>query len=358
MPPHDHDLSNLRRWRAAAVALAACAATSALVAAYAWTAPATQAATSQVPYTQRAEFSYAAAGATSVYERGQVHTGDPVFLRTARTVDITASYDFAADSSHEVRGTIGLSAEIEDGSGWHRSFQLAAPAPFDGSRAVRTAPLDLAALQESLADMRAATGATSGSYLVDVVADITVAGAVGDRSVDATFEPRLELQMDAVRLAPRSLGDPRATTFTTSDTSHLDASHRIENHVGLGWVTVPIGALRVVSGAVALATAFAAGIAIVGLRRCLPDETAKTALRHGHHIVPVRATERGSGVRVLDVTSIGDLVRLAAQHDVLILHEGAPDSDTYHFQVDGTVYRYVSGNGSRSTPRHTTLTRS
>jgi signal peptidase I len=343
MPLRHHDLSRCRRWRLAAVAFAACAATSALVAAYAWREPATSVAVTRLPFTQRAEFSYAAAAPTSVYEGGHLTTGDPIFLRTARTLDLTATYAFSADSSHTVRGSIGLSAEIRDGSGWHRSFELAPPAPFDGARAVRTAQLDLGSLQEQLAAVRAATGASSGSYLVDVVANITVAGQVDGRPMGTTFTPRLELQLDSVRLGPRAQGGPGETAFTESATGHLSAPHRHDNRAGVGGVTIPIGTLRVISVGAAVATALAAGIAIVALRRGLPDEAAKIALRYGRHVVPIRATELRSGVGILEVSSMGDLVRLAAQPRVLILHERASGTDIFHVQIDHTLYRYVIG---------------
>jgi signal peptidase I len=340
--PARHNLASVRRWRAVAVALAVCAVTSVAVTAYALTQPTTVTAVTKLPYTQRAEFKYTAAAPTSVYDSGHVDTGDPVFLRAATTVEITATYDFAADAPHTVSGNIALSAEIRDGSGWHRSFELAAPSPFTGTHAERTAQLDLGRVQALLADVRDATGTNNGSYIVDVVSNITATGNIGDRPLDATFAPRIEFQLDALRLAPTTQDAASKAPFTTSATQDLQTSRRITNRAELGWLKVPIGTLRGLGLVGVIVASCAAALAAVALRRRLPDEVAKIALRHRHRLLPVRAGEMRDGVSVLDVTSIGDLVRLADQHQMLILHERAPGSDTYHFQIDRTVYRYVS----------------
>jgi signal peptidase I len=342
MPVRHHDPASVRRWRAVAVGLAGCAVTSVAVTAYALTQPTAVTAVTRLPYTQRAEFSYTAPAPTSVYDSGHVETGDPVFLRAATSVEITATYDFAADAPHTVSGSIALSAEIRDGSGWHRSFELAAPSPFNGIRAVRTAQLDLDTIQALLAEVRDATGTTSGSYIVDVVSNITAKGNVGDRPLDVAFAPRIEFQLDALRLAPTTQDASSKAPFTTSATQDLQTTRRIANRAELGWLRIPIGTLRGLGLVGVVVAACAAGLAAVALRRRLPDEVAKISLHHSHRLLPVRAAEMRNGVSVLDVTSIGDLVRLADQHQMLILHERAPGSNIYRFQIEGTVYRYVS----------------
>jgi hypothetical protein len=334
----------LRRSRAVvAAALAVAAVTSAVVAGYAWKQPASVIAVTNFPYTQRSELTYTAVAPPSVYERGYAGTGDPVFLRTSSDVEITATYDFAADAEPSVRGSIGLRAEVRDGSGWHRSFDLGAPVRFNGTHAVRTAPLNLERLQGVLADVRAETGTSSGSYFVDVVSDITIRGSVGGQPLVDTFTPRIEFQLDELRLSPRTQAASSEAPYTTTVNDHLDTSRRLPNRVDLAWLTMPIGTLRAIGVAGCVVAALATALAAVAAHRRLPDEAARIALRHRRRLVPVRAAELRSGVTVLEVASIGDLVRLADQHGMLILHERAPGADTYYFQVDRTAYRYISG---------------
>ena len=342
MLPRHHDPIGVHPWRVATVTLAACAVAFAVVAAYAFTQPTTVTAITKLPYTQRAEFGYTAAAPTSVYDRGRIETGDPVFLRAAPKVEVSVTYDFDAKAAHAVSGTMGLRAEISDGSGWHRSFELAAPAPFKGTHVARTATLDLDKVQAMLADVRDVTGVSSGSYNLDVVADIRSGGAVGGRRLDAGFAPRMELQLDPLRLAPRTRDGGTPTPFLTAATEDVETAHRIANRVDLRWLRVPINTLRRVGGAGFVAAAIAASIAAVASSRG-PDEAARIARRHRRRMVPVLASEQRDGVSVLDVASMSDLARLADQHRMLILHERARGSDTYHFQIDRTVYRYVSG---------------
>jgi signal peptidase I len=329
-------------WRVVSATFAACGVASAVVAVYAFTQPTSVTASSKLPYTQRAEFGYTAPAPTSVYDRGRVETGDPVFLRAAPQVEVTVTYELDAETAHEVSGSMGLSVEISDVSGWHRSLELAAPAPFDGTHAVRSATLDLDELQAMLADVRAATGMGGGTYNLDVVADIRSGGFVGGRPLDIGFAPRLELQLDALRLAPRTRDGGTPTPFLTATTEDVETTHRIANRVDARWLRIPISTLRRVGGAGFVTATIAASLAAITWSRRRPGEAPRLAPRHRRRVVPVRTAEQRDGVSVLEVASMDDLARLADQHQALILHERAPSSDTYHFHIDRTVYRYVS----------------
>ena len=343
MRPRHLEPTRARSWGLACVTLTACAVASAVVTAYAFTQPTTIPASVKVPYTQRAEFGYTAPAPTSVYDQGRAETGDPVFLRAAPEVEITVTYDFDAKTAHTLSGSMALNVELSDGTGWHRSFELAAPAPFNGTHATRSATLDLDEVQAMLADVRAATGTGGGSYNLDVVSDIRAVGTVGDRPAEVAFTPRMELQLDALRVAPRTSDGGTSTPFLTASTKDVETTHLVANRVDARWLKIPISTLRRAGGAGFAATALAACIAAIASSRRRPDEVTRMARRHRRRAVRVRTAEPRNGVSVLDVASISDLARLADQHQSLILHERAPGSDTYHFQVDHTVYRYIGG---------------
>ena len=144
-------------WRTAAVTLAISAAALGAGGTYAAASPTTEPARAKVSYTQRSAFSYAADVAPGpVYPDGRIDTGEPVYLRLANAIDVTASYDFDAAASHRIQGTLSLRAEVRDGTGWRGIVELAPPTPFDGPHAGLTGRLDLAAIQTLLADFRVA----------------------------------------------------------------------------------------------------------------------------------------------------------------------------------------------------------
>ena len=103
-------------------------------------------------YAQQGAFAYeAAVPSGAVYENSKLTTGQPAYVQVVRSIRFTFDYSVATTAQHTLFGTTSLAAELANGSGWTRSFPLAAKTAFTGDRARVTGILQLAALRK-LAD--------------------------------------------------------------------------------------------------------------------------------------------------------------------------------------------------------------
>lgn len=326
----------------AAVGVAAFLALGAL----AYSRPVTQPSASKIAYTQRGRFSYsAAAPAGPVYGDG-VTTGEPLFLRLVTAADLRFTYGLESAAPRAVSGSISLSADIADASGWHRHVELAAPEVFHGDRAEAHATLDLARVQALIADVEALTGVHNGTHTVTIAAHVHMNGTVAGQHFSDTFAPDLAFQLDPLQLRPAwtpadssNRHDSLAPSRPGSLTKPGSAARQISafgRHLTVADARIAalVGALVCVAG---LALALIAG----GFRR--RDEVARIDARHGHRIVPVAAGGGDANGAVVDVTTMADLTRLAEQYGCLILHHDHDGVHSYLFQVDRTIYRYRVG---------------
>lgn len=237
---------------------------------------------------------------------------------------------------------------MSDGTGWRDSIELAPAATFPGADAERTARLDLNSLHERLAEIRAATGVANTTYNLDVVADIRTTGTLHGQRLDVDFRPRLQFRLDAVRLSLRDTTTDGESSLTSATSGRLTVEDRAPRRLELGSARIAIGSLRHVGILLALVGTIAALAARHGMSRRLPDGAARIALRHRSRLIGVNLAEIRDGTNVFDVTKMDDLVRLAEQHATLILHERTVDFDTYHFVVDGAMYRHRQRRARRS----------
>jgi hypothetical protein len=290
-----------------------------------------------VPYGHEAVFRYSAPG-DSVSPDG-LATGEPVFLRLTRVIDIEATYELSAGAATDTEGTIGLRAEVADASGWRRSFVITPPAAFGGTRAATHGRLDLRVLEDAIIGFRAATGTAASTYAVRVVADVDLTATIAGHPISARLNPELEFKLDALRLSPPAT-DPHRRPFIQSTPDTVDVVVTRPNRreiFGVGIDTRAIPAPAFLLGALA---AFAAALCGHALRKRLHDPDTRIALKLGPRLVPILTSVCPDGRRICDLATIDDLARLADKHGGLILHEVTEIGHEYSVQVAHTVYRF------------------
>jgi signal peptidase I len=326
--------------RTVAIGLVACAVAFAALGGVALAHPTTTTGEAKLPYTERGAFTYSAAVAPgAVYDDGRVDTGEPIYLRLAKSVDIHFAYGFVADGA-AIDGTLALRAEVSDGSGWRRTIELQSPTPFRGAQAEGSTTLELGTFEALVAEVRAATGAGTSTYDVDILADVTVSGTLHGRSFTATFEPKLPLHLDALRLAPDGPAEKSASRFATSTTGAVKIRTSSADRLEVAGRGITTETARRVAGIGMVISTITAAMLIVAMRRRRPTPAARIRMQYRRLIVGVDAAEVGSHLVVFDVGSIADLARLAEQHASLMLHQHVDGRDTYLFQVGRTVYRH------------------
>jgi signal peptidase I len=321
---------------------------------FALSRPATHAVPEKVEYTQTVSFGYSADVPTSaVYPSGAVKTGDPVFLKIVKAVDVTAGYRFEGIDATAVNGTVRVVAEVSDGTGWTRTVELAPERPFTGGKADASVRVDvpkLRALGEQAAKL---TGVSASAYTIDVVPQITVGGTVAGQPLRDEFAPRLSFKADPLQLKVASDGESAdGDALTPSEKGNVErpstASSRIEA-LGRG-IDVTTARRSAILGLALAVVGLLVGSAL--RRREQGDETARIAARYGAMLVPVDSVD-GLGQRITaDVAAIDALVRIAQRYDRVVLHVQEGDAHAYFVEDDGCLFRYAtapafSGEGQR-----------
>lgn len=272
--------------------------------------PATAAAQSLV-------FSYSTTVPRSAAYDGTVVTSpDPIFRRLAHKVDVRMRYQGHA-------GTFSATMTLRNGSGWHTTTALIAPARFTGSRYESVASLDLDAIDKRARDAARAIGIQPTPIVIALAARVDRAGVM--------FPARLELSLTPVQL---SLVDGEGSLAVKDAGSSPSLVVR-----KIGFLTA--AAAR--SWAIFLLILGAAGAIVLFLaaRRSVSARTRTEIERlYPQLLVHVEPMASPPGKPVVNVDSFQALARLAERYGQMVLTWRRPDADDFVVRDEGITYRY------------------
>ena len=132
-----------------------------------------------------------------VYPTGRVETGDPVFMRLVDRLDV--SFRYRTEAPAGTAASVRMWAELSDGSGWSRTFDLAPLTAVLGPSVELGGSLDLAGMLTLVDRVTAATGMPAGPLAIDVVAEVGV--VVDGSSTPFRVEMPLWLNQTVLRVA-------------------------------------------------------------------------------------------------------------------------------------------------------------
>jgi signal peptidase I len=304
-----------------------------------------------IRYTNHGAFSYSApVDAGPVYGDGGVKTGDPVYLRILDKISVRFAYDFSSTAPHAAAGTMALSVDVRDESGWHQTVPLVPATAFARSHGKIEATLDVSQVQGLIAAAAGATGVPPSTQTVQLRADVAVRGVVGGRRVTDRFAPHYDFTLDALVLKPVLVPTGTRTDAANPVAAGLaDKAVRQPATIGLFGVGLDVALLRWVTLGCAVLSLLILLVVVAKRRPLHRDEVARIDARDGHLIVPVASSSPGSQrVATVEVTTMPDLVRLAERYDRLILHESRGGTHVYLFEAEGIIYRYSTQDLHRS----------
>lgn len=293
-------------------------------------------------YAQQGTFAYeAAVPAGAVYENGKLTTGQPAYVKVVRSISVTFDYAVEAAAQHTLFGTTSLTAELANGSGWTRSFPLAAKKSFSGDRVRVAGILQLAAMRKLANRLEAVTGQVPDTYTVTIRPQVTLSGQVGGAAVKDAFAPPLQLALDRYKLTlPPAGATPEGELQRGQDGPAT--KRQVANTVSLLGAKLQVQSARRLStvlGLAALAGALGIGLLfLLGLRKA--DEPARIHARFGHLMVEIVAPRRRFAEHDVMMASFEDLVRVSDRHARTILHAREGDRHVYLVEDDGVAYRY------------------
>jgi signal peptidase I len=343
---------------AAMFTAAAAAGVFGLLGMIAFTRPTTGMSTSKVPYTESGKFTYeAVAEKGPVYPDGRVATGQPIYLELVDEVEFAFDYSFDSSVPHGTRGTGSLKAQLSDGNGWARDFELVSGTSFEddhwrGSGTVRLDPIRALVKQ-----VQSSTGVVRDFYTLSIVPSIKTQGRIGTHDFTTSFSPRLSFQVGALEMqvapgtATASATPDGGDALRPSQGGSLILPLRTPSTLSMPGLSLDVSKARVlgVTGA-ALSLLLLALIAFM-VKAPKIDEPARIATRFAKLIIPVGSVAPAEGVSKVRLNDIDALVALARRYDQTILHQHDDGVHRYLLENDGTLYSYVTrendnGNGS------------
>ncbi|MGE3960817.1 MAG: S24 family peptidase [Dehalococcoidia bacterium] len=305
-------------------------------------------------YEHMGAFSYTGVAGRGVYDGNEVSTGDPVFTRMTTSVPITFDYDIApiTDGLEIVapEGALRLDAVVSQDNGWQRTVQLTDWTPFVGHEGTISGDLALDEILALTKMMEEFSGLAYPTYTVEVVATADVRGDVARQPFKGEFVTSMRFLlsdaqlMPAVNFAPESM-DPVTLTRPVERPWSLD--------VPVFGVSVEWGMMRLVAILAGLLSLALVG-AVLGSTALAArsGEVTLIAARYGAFIVDAASTEVTFAGRRVEVQRIEDLVKIARQDGLFIVHEHDQREDEYgvtrsthryHLVQPDVTYTYTAG---------------
>lgn len=313
----------------------------------AWSQPLQRERSDLVPFDHRATFRYETAAAGPLMDEPVPGDKSPVYFNLSNRMAVHIGYRLDAPDPSGITGTYRLVALLGDGRGWRRTMLLRPTAAFQGETFDASGTLSLPGLQALIGRFEAATGLTAQTYELRLRADVTVRGTVDGLPMQEEFSPELAFDVDefAIRPQARQEGDP----FQVSQGGAVSRTVLAPNRLRALGIGVSIATLRAASTILCLLGALTLGIALTA-RRSAPVESPaqRIALRYGSRIVDVERVEPRPDERIVRMTDIRDLVRIAENLEAPILHAREGGLHRYLVQEGPTTYIYELADTERS----------
>lgn len=314
------------------VGLVACG----LLTALSWSRPVT--APGPVGYTHEGAFTYTARATRGVvYDSARVSTGDPLFLALVDDVRVGFAYRFAVDEAAVAGGTIGLSADVTNGSGWSRTVEVAPPEEFVGTEADIAGGLDIGSIRAMAAAVAQATG-ESGAIAITLRPTVSVTADVAGGTLEDDFSPSLAYHLTDTQLRVADSNDEEGEPLRATESGELLVPDRQPAVLAFAGREVAVSMARTLSLAMAVACALALVVALVSSRRTAELPDADRIARRWAGLLVQADTGGMQSDRVVHVADMVALAKLAQASNRLILHDRP--RGVFLLDVDGTHYRH------------------
>ncbi len=314
---------------------------------YAFIRPLTRPA-DQIQYQQESHFTYSATGTPVIYDTEVVRSGEPIFSRLTCSLNIGFTYNVLGDQLQGVSGSHQLIARVMDEqSGWQRTIPLNETTAFSGNSFSSVSTLDLCQAIALVNTLEQETGLRANTYTLEIITQVAMTANAAGNQISDSFEPRLVFKFDEVHFflsTPKGQDNPlNLSKQSSADNSNLEASTLSL----LGWKPI-IGTVRLIA---LLGLAFSlSGLLITSssiFMTARQSQEALIRLRYGPLLVNVYERDFAPAAMFIDVTTIGELAKLAERHSTVILHMTFNFLHCYLVQCNGITYRYVFSTGKR-----------
>jgi signal peptidase I len=326
-------------WARIAVGAAAVLALGVVVGLVGLSRPLQRERTELVDFAHRGTFGYEAAGAGPLVDPREPSDAGPVYFKLATRMSVRFDYVLDAPQPADIAGTYRLVAVIGDAQGWRRTMVLRPTAAFTGTGYAARGTLSLPGLQALIQRFEAATGLDGTSYELRLRAETSVRGQVDGVPMSDEFHPEVVFDVDNFAIRPRARddGDP----FQPEQSGAAPRTILAPNRVRLLGLSATVAAVRALGLFVSLLGAITLAGALLARRNAPADSPSqRIALRYGSRIVDVERVEPRPDERIVRMTDVRDLARIAENLDAPILHAREGGLHRYLVQEGATTYTY------------------
>ncbi|MCC7088865.1 MAG: signal peptidase I [Dehalococcoidia bacterium] len=333
----------LRDWQDTLSILAAAALGLGVLAWVAFNRPTTHEVPADTPYSQSGEFQYTAAAEDGrIYDTGEATSGEPVYRRLSDAVAFRFTYAFEGADASGIGGIYHLVAELGDQSGWRRTIDLTPETAFSGKEFTAEGVLSLPQAQELIAILETQSGVKNDRYSVTITPRVEVSGRIAGTPFEDTFSTAaLAMELDDVqlRLARGASTDP-LDQLTPKAEGNVSTRVERANTIGLLVVDLPVAAARMLSLAGLGLVLMLSGAFVIALVNQRNEAGMGGSEKLKSPLVMVRGKVPAVRMRVVDVTSLEDLGRIAEQSGAVVLQEARPGFHAYFVHDGELTYRF------------------
>jgi len=332
----------------APIAIGVFALSSVLLAAVAFTRPTRQTVFDSVAYDYDGEFTYTASAPSGVYDTEQAQTGDPIFRRLTDTMEVTFAGQLRLERVGQVSGTQRLMGEVSDANGWKRTFELEPWTAFESDHFTARGTVDLTQVQALIDNLEAQTGVARSQYTLAVVSEASTTSALSGEEFRSAFSSRLEFRLENLLMALSEDAGP--AQLRPSEKGFYRIAREEASTIGLFVFSLPVLTARWLSAlGLALSLVVTMALGLAGLRLARSGVAAQIKLKYGHLLLTVREVRLQRDERLVELSTIEDLARMAEKSGRMILYYAR--GSTHHYLVrDGEqFYHYARQEGHEMT---------
>lgn len=305
----------------------------------------------KLQYLQESRFSYSATGTPVIYDTNVVRSGEPVFPRLTCYLNIGFTYNVLGDQLQGISGTHQLVARVADEqSGWQRTIPMNQPSSFVGNTFSTTSMLDLCQIVTLVNTLEQETGLRANNYTLEIIPQVTMTGIMAGTQVNDSFSPRLVFRFDKVHFSlstPKGQDDPLNYSLQSSvPNPNLEAN--TFSLLGLKPTVLTVRMAALFGLAISLVGLLLIGLQFIGANG--QNEEAMIRLKYGALLVNVYERDIEPVSRLIDVTTIDELAKLAERQSTVILHMMINFLHFYYVQSNDVTYRYMFSTGILNTP--------
>lgn len=309
---------------------------------FAFSAPLNHIASQDNFFSQVGAYSYNAATPVGVYDSQMINSGDPIFTKLICKMNLMFIYVIVGDGLRNLTGTHQLAAVISDPvSGWARTIPLEEKQSFTRENFTSQVQVDLCQLQAITKEMEIQTGTTPGTFLLNIIPNVSITGQIKKADLKETFTAPLSFNLDTLRVYM-----VKANPLIDPLNPFIDGTVKSEfiepNSLNIFSTKFPVASTRIISVLCFLISLFGLAVLLTLISRTSRGSSElQVRMKHGSSMVDVKSSETTPSRPTVDVMNIDDLARLAERNNTVILHETRGRQHTYLVEADQVKYRFI-----------------